>query len=123
MDLYFILRALYRGLRTVMFLATYWFLFKFIMFSVGVAYTYSQLRALVEISAWFLYIPANLTDSMMLGLVSRCSSQFLMRVQAASLGAVLSISLNVFSAIVFTLRRRNFSQNQRMLSSREYREV
>ena len=67
MDLYFILRALYRGLRTVMFLATYWFLFKFIMFSVGVAYTYSQLRALVEISAWFLYIPANLTDNMTFG--------------------------------------------------------
>jgi len=77
----------------------------------------------MEIPARFLYIPANLTDSMMLGLVSRCSSQFLMCVQAASLGAVLSISLNVFSAIVFTLRGRNFSQNQRMLSSREYREV
>jgi len=47
------------------FLGTYWFLFKFLMFSVRVAYTYSQLRALMEIPAWFLNIPANLTDNIM----------------------------------------------------------
>ena len=82
-----------------MFHGTYWFLFKFITFSV--AYTYSQLRAVMEIPAWYLYIPANLTGNMMFGLVSRCSSQFLMHVWDAGLGTVLSVSLNVFSAIVF----------------------
>jgi len=87
-----------------MFHGTYWFLFKFIMFSV--AYTYSQLRAVMEIPARYLYIPANLTGNMMFGLVSRCSSQFLMHVRDASLGTVLSVSLNVFSAIVFYIMWR-----------------
>jgi len=84
-----------------MFLGTYWFLFKFIMFSIGVEYMYNQLRALMEIPAWYLYVLANLTDNMMFGLISRCSSQFLMHVQDAGLGTVLSVSLNVYSAIVF----------------------
>jgi len=57
--------------------------------------------ALMEIPVWYLYIPANLTDKMTFGLVSECSSQFLMHVQDASLETVLSVSLNVFSAIVF----------------------
>jgi len=60
----------------------------------------------MEISAWFLYILANLTGNMMFGLVSRCSSQFLMHVRDASLGTVLSVSLNVFSAIVFYIMWR-----------------
>ena len=73
MDLYFILRILYRGLRTITFFGTYWFLFKFLMFSVIVAYTYNQLRALMEIPAWFLYILTDLKDNMIFVLVSRCS--------------------------------------------------
>ena len=89
-----------------MFLGTYWFLFKFIMFSVGVVYMYKQLRALVEMPACYLYILANLTDSIMFGLVFRCSSQFLMHVWDAGLGTVLSVSLNVFSAIVFYIMWR-----------------
>ena len=89
-----------------MFHGTYWFLFKFITFSV--AYTYSQLRAVMEIPAWYLYIPANLTGNMMFGLVSRCSSQFLMHVWDAGLGTVLSVSLNVYSAIVFYIMWRKF---------------
>jgi len=83
-----------------MFLETYWVLFKFIMFSVVVAYTCNQLRALMEIPAWYLYIPANLTDKMMFRLVSMLSSQFLMHVWDAGLGTVLSVSMNVFSAMV-----------------------
>ena len=109
MDLYFILRAFYRGLRAIMFLGTYWFLFKLLMFCAGFAYACSQLRALMEIPAWFLYIPANLTDSMMFGLVSRCSSQFLRHVQGASLGTVLSVSLHVFSAIIIYIMWRKLS--------------
>ena len=109
MDLYVILRALYRGLRAVMLLGTYWFLFKFLIFSVRVAYTYSQLRALMEVPAWLLYIQANLTDNMMFELVSRCSSQFLMHVWGASLGTVLLVSLNVFSAIGFYTMWRKLS--------------
>ena len=36
-----------------MFPETYWFLFKFLVFSVEVTYTYSQLGALMEIPAWY----------------------------------------------------------------------
>ena len=96
-----------------MFLGTYWFLFKLLMFCAGVAYACSQLRALMEIPAWFLYIPANLTDSMMFGLVSRCSSQFLRHVQGASLGTVLSVSLHVFSAIIIYIMWRNDPERAR----------
>ena len=60
----------------------------------------------MEISAWFLYILANLTGNMMFGLVSRCSSQFIMHVWDASLGTVLLVSLNVFSATVFYIMWR-----------------
>ena len=52
----------------MVFLGTYCFLLKFRMFSVRSAYTYSQLRAVMEIPSWFLYIPANLTDNTMFGL-------------------------------------------------------
>ena len=62
----------------------------------------------MEIAAWFLYILANLLDNMMFGLVSKCSSQFLMRVQDASLVTVLSVSLNVFSVAGFYIMLRNF---------------
>ena len=96
-----------------MFLGTYWFLFKFIMFSVGVVYMYKQLRALVEMPACYLYILANLTDSIMFGLVSRCSSQLFMHVQGARLGTVLSVSLHVFSAIIIYIMWRNDPERAR----------
>lgn len=109
MNLYFILRALYKGLNTIMFLGTYWFLIKFIMFSFRAAYMYKQLKALMEIPAWYLYTPegvANLTDNTMFRLLSRFSSQFLMHVWNADSGTMLSITLNVFLTMIICSRWR-----------------
>jgi len=109
MNLFFILRALYKGLKTIMFLGTYWFLIRFIIFSFRVAYRYNQLRALIEIPAWYLYLPegvANFTNNTMFRPVSRFSSQFLMCVCKASAGTMLSISLNVFLLIIICIMRR-----------------
>lgn len=63
----------------------------------------------VEMPACYLYILANLTDSIMFGLVFRCSSQFLMHVWDAGLGTVLSVSLNVFYVIGFYIMWRKLS--------------
>ena len=40
MKLFFILGALYKGLKVIMFFGMYWFLIKFIMFCFGVIYIY-----------------------------------------------------------------------------------
>lgn len=84
-----------------MLLKACWFLLELLMFCLEVVTAFSQLRALMGIPVWFLDIPANLTHHTVIGLLYRCSSELLMHVQDASLGMVLSVSLNVLSGIGF----------------------
>ena len=116
MNVLFIAGVLYKGLKTIMFLGSYWPIIN-VMISCGIVFIYNQIRALMKTPAWYLYakwynfnfdtyIPdgiANFTNTMMFKLVSRVSSQFVTRFLNVKLVLILmcmlSISLNVFFSI------------------------
>ena len=117
MSLLFIVGALYKGLKAIMFFASYWPIINIMSSCCGIVFIYNQIRALMETPVRYLYamwynlnfdtsIPdgiANFTYNTMFKLVSRLSSQFVTRFLNAELVVIfviilmcmLSISLNV----------------------------
>lgn len=121
MSLLFIVGALYKGLKAIMFFSSYWPKIQVMISCCGIVFIYNQIRVLMETPAWYLYamwynlnfdtyIPdaiANFTNTMMFKPVSRLSSQFATRFLSAELVTmlviilvcILSVSLNMLLSI------------------------
>ena len=99
MRLLFIVRALYKGLKAIMFLASYRSIINLFMSCCGVVFIYNQIRALMETPAWCLYAMLYNLNFETFKPVSRLPSQFVKRFSNTEsvliLVCVLSISLNI----------------------------
>ena len=55
MSLLFIVGVLYKGLKAIVFLASYWSVVKIMISCCGIVFVYNQIRALMETPTWYLY--------------------------------------------------------------------
>jgi len=103
MRLLFIVRALYKGLKAIMFLASYWSIINIMISCCGIVFIYNQIRALIQASAWYLRAMLYNLNFDTFEPVSRFSSQFVAHFSNAELVLILacrlSVSLNVFLPI------------------------
>ena len=103
MSLLFIVRALYKGLKAIMFRASYWPIINIMISCCGIVFLYNQIRALMEAPAWYLYVMLYNLNFDTFEPVSRFSSQFVARFSNAKLELIfvriLLMSLNVFLSI------------------------
>ena len=99
MRLLFIVRALYKGLKAIKFLASYRSIINLLMSCCGIMFIYNQVRALIEAPVWWLYAMLYNLDFETFEPVCRLPSQFVERFSNTKsvliLVCVLSISLNV----------------------------
>ena len=99
MSLLFIVRALYKGLKAIMFLASYRSIINLLMSCCGIMFIYNQVRALIEVPVWWLYAMLYNLIFETFEPVSRLPSQFVERFSNTKsvliLVCVLSISLNI----------------------------
>ena len=100
MRLLFIVRALYKGLKAIMFLASYRSIINLFMSCCGVVFIYNQVRALIEAPGWWLYAMWYNLNFETFEPVSRLPSQFVERFSNTEsvliFSCILSISLNIF---------------------------
>ncbi|XP_040511138.1 uncharacterized protein LOC121108185 [Gallus gallus] len=134
MNLLFTVGALYKGIKTIMIIGTYWPIINVMISCCGIVFIYNQIRALMEKPAWYLYatwynlnfdtyipdgianftsnyIPdgiANFTNTMMFKPVSRLSSQFVTRFSNAELVVMLVVilvcMLSIFLNVLLSIR-------------------
>ena len=100
MRLLFIVRALYKGLKTIMFLASYRSIINLLMSCCGILFIYNPIRALIKAAAWWLYAMWYNLNFETFEPVSRLPSQFVKRFSNTEsvliLVCMLSISLYGF---------------------------
>ena len=100
MRLLFIVRALYKGLKAIMFLGSYWSIINLLMSCCGILFIYNPIRALIKAAAWWLYAMLYNSNFETFKPVSRIPSQFVASFSNTKpvliLVCILSISLNVF---------------------------
>ena len=100
MRLLCIVKALYKGLKAIMFLASYRSIINLFMSCCGVVFIYNQVRALIEAPAWWLYAMWYNLNFETFEPVSRLPSQFVERFSNTEsvliFSCILSISLNIF---------------------------
>ena len=79
MRLLCIVRALYKGLKAIMFLGSYWSIINLLMSCCGILFIYNPIRALIKAAAWWLYAMWYNLNFETFEPVSRLPSQFVER--------------------------------------------
>ncbi len=103
MSLLFIVEALYKGLKAIMYFASYWPIINIMISSCGIVFICNQIRALMEAPAWCLYAVLYNLNFETFNPVSRLPSQFVECFSNTEsvliLVCMLSMSSNVFLSI------------------------